>query len=223
MGDTVLVTGGAGYIGSHVSVALARAGYSPLILDNLANSSRAVLPRLSKVTGADVPLIVADVRDRTALARTFAEHRIDAVVHCAGLKAVGESEAQPLAYYDNNVTGSISLALAMREAGVRTLVFSSSASVYGQPERNPVAEDFPVQPANVYGRTKRTVELMLESLAASDASWRIALLRYFNPAGADASGEIGEAPTRAPNNLVPILVEVALGQRPRIEIFGDDY
>ncbi|HEV2686538.1 MAG TPA: UDP-glucose 4-epimerase GalE, partial [Actinomycetota bacterium] len=139
------------------------------------------------------------------------------------LKAVGESEAQPLAYYDNNVTGSIWLALAMREAGVRTLVFSSSASVYGQPERNPVAEDFPVQPANVYGRTKRTVELMLESLAASDASWRIALLRYFNPAGADVSGEIGEAPTRAPNNLVPILVEVALGQRPRIEIFGDDY
>src|SRR6266487_16038 len=156
MGDTVLVTGGAGYIGSHVSVALARAGYSPLILDNLANSSRAVLPRLSRVTGADVPLIVADVRDRAALARTFAEHRIDAVIHCAGLKAVAEGEAQPLAYYDNNVTGSIALALTMRDAGVRTLVFSSSASVYGQPERNPVPESAPLKPANVYGRTKRT-------------------------------------------------------------------
>jgi len=223
MGDTVLVTGGAGYIGSHVSVALARAGYSPLILDNLANSSRAVLPRLSRVTGADVPLIVADVRDRAALARTFAEHRIDAVIHCAGLKAVAEGEAQPLAYYDNNVTGSIALALAMHDAGVRTLVFSSSASVYGQPERNPVPESAPLKPANVYGRTKRTIEVILEQLAASDPSWRIALLRYFNPAGADASGEIGEAPSNAPNNLVPILAEVAAGQRSHVDIFGNDY
>src|SRR5436309_4972950 len=145
MGGTVLVTGGAGYIGSHVALALARARYAPLILDNLANSSRAVLPRLERLTGAHIPLIVADVRDRVALGRVFGEHRIDAVVHCAGLKAVGEGEAQPLAYYDNNVTGSIALALAMREAGIRTLVFSSSASVYGQPDRNPVAEDCPVR------------------------------------------------------------------------------
>jgi UDP-glucose 4-epimerase len=223
MSSTVLVTGGAGYIGAHVVLALARAGHAPIILDNMANSSASVGPRLERLCGVQVPLIVADVRDRPALDRTFAEHRIDAVVHCAGLKSVAEGEAQPLAYYDNNVTGSIALALAMREAGVRTLVFSSSASVYGQPERNPVVEDFPVRPANVYGRTKRAVELVLESLAASDASWRIASLRYFNPAGADASGEIGEAPTGAPNNLVPILAEVALGRRARIEIFGDDY
>jgi len=221
--STVLVTGGAGYVGAHIVLALARAGHAPVILDNLANSSASVRPRLERLTGRSVPLRVADVRDRVALARIFAEHRIDAVVHCAGLKAVGEGEAQPLAYYDTNVNGSIALAQAMLEVGVRTLVFSSSASVYGQPKRNPVAEDFPVQPANVYGRTKRTVEAMLESLAASDASWRIALLRYFNPAGADGSGEIGEAPTRAPNNLVPMLVEVALGRRPRVEIFGDDY
>ncbi len=223
MQATVLVTGGAGYVGAHVVVALARAGYAPLILDNFANSSKTVLPRLRRLVGADVPLIVADVRDRDALSRTFAEHRIDAVVHCAGLKAVADGEAQPLAYYDNNVTGSIALSLAMRDAGVRTLVFSSSASVYGQPERNPVAESAPLAPANVYGRTKRTIEVMFEQLEASDRSWRIALLRYFNPAGADPSGEIGEAPSHAPNNLVPILAEVAAGQRSHVDVFGNDY
>ena len=223
MQATVLVTGGAGYIGAHVVVALARAGYAPLILDNFANSSKAVLPRLTRLVGADVPLIVADVRDRAALSRTFAEHRIEAVVHCAGLKAVADGEAQPLAYYDNNVAGSIALSLAMHDAGVRTLVFSSSASVYGQPERNPVAESAPLAPANVYGRTKRTIEVMFEQLEASDRSWRIALLRYFNPAGADPSGEIGEAPSHAPNNLVPILAEVAAGQRSHVDGFGNDY
>jgi UDP-glucose 4-epimerase len=219
----VLVTGGAGYIGAHVVLALARAGYAPLILDNLANSSASVQPRLERLTGTDIPLHVADVRDRAALARLFATAPIAAVVHCAGLKAVAEGEAQPLAYYDNNVLGSRALTLAMGDAGVRTLVFSSSASVYGQPERNPVAEDAAVRPANVYGRTKRAVELMLEGEGRRDRSWRIALLRYFNPAGADASGEIGEAPSRSPNNLVPILAEVALGRRPRLEIFGEDY
>src|SRR5439155_4397909 len=197
--------------------------FAPLILDNFANSSRSVLPRLKRLTGMDVPLIVSDVRDRGALARAFSTHRIDAVVHCAGLKAVAEGEAQPLAYYDNNVTGSIALALAMRDAGVRTLVFSSSASVYGQPERNPVPEGAALKPANVYGRTKRTIEVILEQLAASDPSWRIGLLRYFNPAGADESGEIGEAPSNAPNNLVPILAQVAAGRRSHIDIFGNDY
>jgi len=223
MGGTVLVTGGAGYVGSHVVVALARAGCAPLILDNFANSSKAVLPRLKRLAGVDVPLIVSDVRDRAALARAFTTHAIDAVVHCAGLKAVGEGEAQPLAYYDNNVGGAVALAQAMTAAGVKTLIFSSSATVYGQPERNPVAEDAPLRPASVYGRTKRAVELILEDLAAADASWRIGLLRYFNPAGADASGEIGEAPSNVPNNLVPILADVAAGRRPCVDVFGDDY
>src|SRR2546422_1936884 len=223
MGGTVLVTGGAGYVGSHVVVALARAGYASLILDNFANSSETVLPRLRALTGAALPLIAADVRDRAALARTFSTHAIDAVVHCAGLKAVAEGEAQPLAYYDNNVGGAIALAQAMTAAGVKTLIFSSSATVYGEPERNPVAEDAPVKPASVYGRTKRAVELILEDLAAADAQWRIGLLRYFNPAGADASGEIGEAPSNAPNNLVPILADVAAGRRSCVDVFGDDY
>ena len=223
MGSTVLVTGGAGYVGSHIVVALARAGYAPIILDNFANSSETVLPRLRSLTGAELPLIVADVRDRAALTHTFSMHAIEAVVHCAGLKAVGEGEAQPLAYYDNNVGGSIALAQAMTAAGVKTLVFSSSATVYGQPERNPVAEDAPLKPASVYGRTKRTVEVILEDLAAADASWRIGLLRYFNPAGADPSGEIGEAPSNAPNNLVPILADVAAGRRHCVDVFGNDY
>ena len=223
MGGTVLVTGGAGYVGSHIVVALARAGYAPIVLDNFANSSRSVLLRLRRMTGQDVPLIMADVRDSAALARTFSTHAIDAVVHCAGLKAVGEGEAQPLAYYDNNVGGSIALAQAMLAADVKTLVFSSSATVYGQPERNPVPEDAPLKPASVYGRTKRTVELIFEDLAAADASWRIGLLRYFNPAGADSSGVIGEAPSNAPNNLVPILADVAAGRRPCVDVFGGDY
>ena len=223
MGGTVLVTGGAGYVGSHVVVALARAGYAPIVLDNFANSSETVLPRLRGLTGAELPLIAADVRDRAALARMFSTHAIDAVVHCAGLKAVGEGEAQPLVYYDNNVGGSIALAQAMTAAGVKTLIFSSSATVYGQPERNPVAEDAPLKPASVYGRTKRTVEVILEDLVAADASWRVGLLRYFNPAGADPSGEIGEAPSNAPNNLVPILADVAAGRRSCVDVFGNDY
>jgi UDP-glucose 4-epimerase len=204
-------------------VALARAGYAPFILDNLNNASASVRDRLELLTASEVPLIVADVRDRDALVRALSARDVAAVVHCAGLKAVAEGESQPLRYYDNNVGGSIALADAMRETGVRTLVFSSSASVYGQPDRNPVAEDAAIRPANVYGRSKRMVELVLEAVARSHGSWRIALLRYFNPAGADPSGAIGEAPSRAPNNLVPILAEVALGKRPLIEIYGDDY
>ena len=223
MGRTVLVTGGAGFIGSHVVVELARAGDDPIVLDNFATSTEAVLPRLRRLTGRRVPLVTADVRDRPALARTFAMHAVDAVVHCAGFKAVGDGEAQPLAYYDNNVGGAIALAQAMAAAGVKTLIFSSSATVYGQPERNPVAEDAPLKPASVYGRTKRAVEVMLEDIAAADASWRIGLLRYFNPAGADASAEIGEAPTGTPTNLLPLLGEVAVGRRARIDVFGDDY
>jgi UDP-glucose 4-epimerase len=222
MGRTVLVTGGAGYVGSHVVVELARAGHAPIVLDNFATSTEAVLLRLRRLTGAPVPLVTADVRDGAALARTFSTCAIDAVVHCAGLKAVGESEAQPLAYYDNNIGGAIALAQAMAAARVKTLIFSSSATVYGQPDDNPVAEGAPLKPVSVYGRTKRAVEMILEDVAAADASWRIGLLRYFNPAGADASAEIGEAPA-APANLFPILVEVAAGRRACIDVFGDDY
>lgn len=223
MGSIVLVTGGAGYVGAHVVAELARAGHTPVILDKFATSSRAVLPRLRRVTGQSLPLVTGDIRDADVLARTFAAHRIDAVVHCAGLKALGDGELRPLTYYDNNVCGTIALARAMRAAGTRTLIFSSSAAVYGQPTHNPVAEESPPRPTSIYGRTKRAVELLLEGLAAADASWRIGLLRYFNPAGADASAEIGEAPTSAPANLVPILVEVAAGRRSCIEVFGDDY
>jgi UDP-glucose 4-epimerase len=223
MASTVLVTGGGGYVGSHIVVELARAGHVPIVFDNFATSSQDVLPRLQRLTGQPVPVVNGDVRDAAALARTFASHRIDAVVHCAGLKAVGEGESRPLAYYDNNVAGTVALAQAMRSAGIRTLIFSSSAAVYGQPARNPVTEDSPPKPASTYGRTKRGVELLLERLAADDTSWRIGLLRYFNPAGADASAEIGEAPAAAPANLVPILVDVAAGRRACIDVYGDDY
>jgi UDP-glucose 4-epimerase len=223
MGGTVLVTGGAGYVGSHIAVELARAGHVLVVLDSFVNSSPAVLAVLRRLTGLSIPLVTADVRDRAALKALFAEHAIDAVVHCAGLKAVAEGEARPLAYYDNNVGGTIALVEAMAAAGVKSLVFSSSATVYGQPDTNPVAEDAPLRPASVYGRTKRTVELLLEDAARADADWRIALLRYFNPAGAHPSGEIGEAPSSAPENLVPILAEVAAGRRPWVGVFGDDY
>jgi UDP-glucose 4-epimerase len=223
MSDKVLVTGGAGYVGSHIVVELARAGYAPIVLDSFANSSASVLPLLRRIAGRPVALVVADVRDRAALARAFSNHAIGAVVHCAGLKAVGESEAQPVAYYDTNVRGAIALVDAMNAAGVRTLVFSSSATVYGEPASNPVSEEAPLRPVSVYGRTKCEVERILEETATTDPSWRIALLRYFNPAGAHPDGEIGEAPASGPNNLVPFLCEVALGLRARVDIFGDDY
>jgi UDP-glucose 4-epimerase len=223
MTDIVLVTGGAGYIGSHIVVELANAGYSPLIVDNFATSSPSVLPRLRRVTGQAIPCVTGDVRDLALMKRLFADNAISAVIHCAGLKAVGEGEAKPLAYYDNNVGGAITLAEAMAGAGVKTLVFSSSATVYGQPDRNPVNEDAPLRTASVYGRTKRMVEQLLEDVATSDALWSIGLLRYFNPAGAHSSAQIGEAPSATPNNLVPILAEVAATDAPEIAVFGNDW
>jgi UDP-glucose 4-epimerase len=223
MADTVLVTGGAGYIGSHIVAELASAGYAPMVVDNFATSSPSVLPRLRRLTARPVPSVAGDVRDRALMARLFADHAVSAVIHCAGLKAVGESEATPIAYYDNNVGGAIVLADAMAEAGVKTLVFSSSATVYGQPDRNPVGEDAPLRSASVYGRTKRIVEQVFEDAAASDPQWRVGLLRYFNPAGAHGSGEIGEAPSTAPNNLVPILAQVAASDRAEVSIYGDDW
>lgn len=223
MADTILVTGGAGYIGSHVAVELATAGYSPMIVDNFATSSPSVLPRLRDITGQAIPCITGDVRDRIAMKQLFAGHAISAVIHCAGLKAVGEGESHPVAYYDNNVCGAIVLAEAMGAAGVKTLVFSSSATVYGQPDRNPVAEDAPLRTASVYGRTKRMVEQVFEDLASSDATWKIALLRYFNPAGAHSSGRIGEAPSVTPNNLLPVLAQMAASDAPEIAIYGSDW
>ena len=223
MPDTVLVTGGAGYIGSHIVVELARAGYAPVVLDNFANSTPAIVPRLEALAGRPVPSIAADVRDIAALRSAFHDHPISAVVHCAGLKSVAESEERPLAYYDVNVGGALALAEVMGEAGVATFVFSSSATVYGQPSELPVTEDAPLQPFNVYGRTKRIVEDFLRDLARANPNWRIAILRYFNPAGAHASGMLGESPRGRPTNLVPLLCRIAAGEDAELTVYGSDW
>ncbi|MFO1316602.1 MAG: UDP-glucose 4-epimerase GalE [Burkholderiales bacterium] len=223
MTETILVTGGAGYVGSHIAVELARAGYAPVVLDNFVNSTPAVLPRLQVLAGRPVPCVTADVRDVAALRAVFHDHPIAGVVHCAGLKAVGESEERPLAYYDVNVGGAIALAEVMGEAGVATLVFSSSAAVYGQPDDLPVAEDAPLRPQSVYGRTKRVVEDFLRDLARANGNWRIAILRYFNPAGAHSSGMLGEAARGRPANLVPLLGKIASGELAELAIHGGDW
>ena len=223
MADTILVTGGAGYVGSHVVVELARAGYVPVVLDNFSNSTPAVLPRLQALAGRPVPCVTADVRDLAAVRAAFHDHPISAVVHCAGLKSVGESQMRPLAYYDVNIGGTLALAEVMGEAGVATVVFGSSATVYGQPDNLPVAEDAPLRPQNVYGRTKRVVEDFLRDLAGANANWRIAILRYFNPAGAHGSGMLGEASRGRPNNLMPLLCRIAAGEFPELSIYGSDW
>ncbi|CAN7205543.1 UDP-glucose 4-epimerase GalE [Variovorax paradoxus] len=220
---SVLVTGGAGFIGSHTCVALAAAGYTPVILDNLGNSDIRVLERLRQITGSAPRLIEGDVRDRALLDRVLGEESFAAVIHFAGLKAVGDSVADPLTYYDNNVHGSLVLASAMQQAGVRTLIFSSSATVYGEPDHSPIPEDAPCRPANPYGRSKRMVEEALADLHRAEPGWRIALLRYFNPVGAHESGLIGEHPQGKPNNLMPFVCQVAVGQRDKLLIHGNDY
>jgi UDP-glucose 4-epimerase len=223
MANTILVTGGAGYVGSHVVVELARAGFAPVVIDNFSNSTPAVIGRLQALAARPIPLVTADVRDAAALRAVFHDHPIAAVVHCAGLKSVGESEERPLAYYDVNVGATIALAEVMGEAGVATLVFSSSASVYGDPAALPVTEEAPPRPFNVYGRTKWIVEAFLLDLARANANWRIAILRYFNPAGAHSSGMLGEFPRGRPNNLVPLLGRIAMGEIPELPIFGNDW
>jgi UDP-glucose 4-epimerase len=220
---TILVTGGAGFIGSHTVVALVAAGYSVLVLDNFCNSKPEVLDRLARITGQTVPCIRGDVRDRVQLEQVFAEHPIGAVIHFAGLKAMGESTEIPLAYYQNNVAASLHLFEVMQAAGCRNLVFSSSATVYGDPHAVPIQEDFPLKAANPYGRAKIMIEDICRDLAASEEGWHIALLRYFNPVGAHPSGLIGEDPNGIPNNLMPYLLQVAAGKRERLNVFGSDY
>jgi len=223
MEERILVTGGAGYVGSHVVVALAQAGLAPIVLDDFSNSTRAVLPRLAALAGTEIPLIEADVRDVDALRRAFHDHPISAVVHCAGLKAVGEGEERPLAYWDVNVGGTLALAEIMGEAGVARFVFSSSATVYGQPDALPVDERAPLKPQGVYGRTKRAAEEFLRDLARANPNWRIGILRYFNPSGAHPSAQIGEAPRGRPQNLVPLLCRIASGSVGELAVFGSDW
>lgn len=222
--STVLVTGGAGYIGSHTVWVLLQSGHQVVVLDNLCNSSPESLRRVGRMAGREPLFLEGDVRDRSLLDRVFAEHRVGAVLHFAGLKAVGESVSQPLRYHDNNVHGSQVLLQAMAEAGVFSVVFSSSATVYGEPTQMPISEACPVgRPTNPYGRSKLMVEDLLHDLAASDPRWRIAILRYFNPVGAHESGLIGEDPRGVPNNLLPYMAQVAVGQRPELVVFGGDY
>ncbi len=223
MTDTILVTGGTGYIGSHTVVALQQAGYRVQILDNLCNSSIKVLDAIAAITDIRPDFMEGDIRDGNLLAKIFDKRKFCAVMHFAGLKAVGESAALPLAYYDNNVNGSVQLLTAMQQAGLRNIIFSSSATVYGEPRELPLTEDHPRSSTNPYGHTKLVVEDILADLQRSDNAWRIARLRYFNPVGAHASGLIGEAPQGTPNNLMPFVAQVATGQRPRLHVYGDDY
>ncbi len=219
----ILITGGAGYIGSHTAVALSQAGYEVVLLDNFYNSSPNVLDHLEKILGKMLPCIEADVRDTDIIEKVLCEYKIEAVIHFAGLKAVGESVANPVLYYASNVQGSISLLQAMQKVNVKTLVFSSSATVYGEPQYLPYDEYHPTKPMNPYGQSKLQTEEILRDLAASDPEWKIASLRYFNPVGAHESGFIGEDPSGIPNNLMPYIVRVASGELPYLNIFGNDY
>jgi len=219
----VLVTGGAGYIGTHCAVALSNAGYEVLLLDNYYNSAPKSVERLNEITGKDIKCVQADIRDRESLDKVFAEHDIGSVIHCGGLKAVGESVREPISYYETNFVGSLNLIKAMSAAGVKRMVFSSSATVYGDPHTVPITEDFPLKCTNPYGRTKLFIEEMLRDVAKADPEWQIINLRYFNPVGAHASGKIGEDPAGIPNNLMPYISKVAVGKLEKLTVFGDDY
>ncbi|HDZ47794.1 hypothetical protein LCGC14_0107060 [marine sediment metagenome] len=220
----ILVTGGAGYIGSHTALALLEAGYEVVVLDNLINASKESLVRVEQITGRSLTFIEGDVRDRACLDQLFNDHAIHAVIHFAGLKAVGESVEQPLAYYDANVNGSVTLCQAMQQAGVFRLVFSSSATVYGPDAPVPYQETMPRgRTSNPYGASKSIVEQVLEDVVKSDERWSVALLRYFNPIGAHPSGQLGEDPLGIPNNLMPYIAQVAVGRRDALTVFGNDY
>jgi UDP-glucose 4-epimerase len=219
----ILLTGGAGYIGLHTAAVLIEAGHEVVLFDNFSNSKPLAVQRLEAIVGRPVACVRGDVRSRQDMDGLFDQHSIDAVVHFAGLKAVGESAAQPLRYYDNNVTGTLVLLAAMQRAEVRRCVFSSSACVYGEPDSSPIPESAALRPANVYGRTKLMVEEILRDLHIAAPDWSIALLRYFNPVGAHPSGLIGEDPNGIPNNLMPFVTQVAVGRRPELQVFGGDY
>jgi UDP-glucose 4-epimerase len=220
---SILVTGGAGYIGSHTCVELLNAGYDLVVVDNFSNSKIESLNRIKEITGKEVTFYEVDLLNREAVEMIFKQHSIEAVIHFAGLKAVGESVSIPLHYYHNNITGTLILCDVMKQYGVKNLVFSSSATVYGMPERVPISEDFPLGATNPYGRTKLMIEEILRDLYVADDSWSIALLRYFNPIGAHESGRIGEDPNGIPNNLMPFITQVAVGKLKQLSVFGNDY
>lgn len=219
----ILVTGGAGYIGSHTCIELINAGYDIVVLDSFINSKKEALERVQTITGKDFPIYDVDLLQYEELKQLFEKHTFEAVIHFAGLKAVGESVEKPLDYYHNNLTGTLHLCKAMKEFGVKKMVFSSSATVYGMPERVPITEDFPLQATNPYGRTKLMIEEILNDLFVSDHEWSIALLRYFNPIGAHPSGLIGEDPNGIPNNIMPYITQVAVGKLKELRVFGNDY
>ncbi len=221
--NKILVTGGAGYIGSHTCVELLNAGYEVTVLDNLCNSGRESLRRVQRITNKALDFVQGDIRDRADVVDVLRRSAATAVIHFAGLKAVGESVVNPLAYYDNNVVGTIRLLEAMAECGIKSLVFSSSATVYGEPQKLPLAEDHPLSATNPYGRSKLVIEHILRDLFRSDPSWCFGILRYFNPVGAHASGLIGEDPQGTPNNLLPFLAQVAVGKRDFLNVWGNDY
>ena len=221
--NTILVTGGAGYIGSHTVIELIKAGYKAVIVDNLSNSKYESVKRVEKIVGEKIPFVKADILDKDAIRKIFKDYKIDAVINFAGYKAVGESVQKPIEYYHNNIGGLIALVEVMKEFDCKNLVFSSSATVYGDPASVPIKEDFPLSTTNPYGSTKLFIEYILKDLYKADNSWNIAILRYFNPVGAHESGTIGEDPNGIPNNLCPYITKVAVGKLPYLNVFGGDY
>ncbi len=219
----ILVTGGAGYIGSHTVVLLIEAGYDVVIFDNFCNASKESIKRVEKIVDKTLDVIEGDIRSSEDLEKVFTSYTIDVVIHFAGLKAVGESVEQPLKYYDNNINGTVTLCEVMAKHNCKSIIFSSSATVYGDPKRTPILEDFPTSATNPYGRSKLFIEEILRDLYSSDSEWKVVLLRYFNPVGAHASGSIGEDPNGIPNNLMPFIAQTAVGKRAFLSVFGDDY